>query len=274
MKKPYGKTILITGASSGIGLAAAQCFAKDGYTVWAASRHCERKSAPYGAGVIHTIPMDVCDEHAVKLAVETILIESGEIGIVLHSAGWGIAGAAEDTPLEEVNAQMETNYYGVLRVNRAVLPAMREKKRGFILAISSVAAVLSIPFQSHYCSSKRALEAYIETLRMEARSYGIRAAYIQPGDTKTKFGNARVFAISEDSPYKQQCRRSVAVMERDERGGHTPESVAKVAFRLAGRKNPPVRVTCGLDYKLLRVLSRMLPKRWVEGILRGKYKVK
>jgi len=273
MKKPYGKVILITGASSGIGLAAAQCFAKEGYTVWSASRRCERKSAPYGTGIIHTIPMDVCDEHSVKLAVETILIESGEIGIVLHSAGWGIAGAAEDMPLEQVKAQMETNYYGVLRVNRAVLPAMREKKRGLVLAVSSMAAVLSVPFQSHYCSSKRALEAYIETLRMEVRAYGIRAAHIQPGDTKTKFGSARQFAELEDSPYEQQCRRSVAIMERDERSGHTAESVAKVALRLAGRKNPPFRVTCGVEYKLLRILSGVVPQWFVERLLRNKYKV-
>ena len=271
MNKPYGKIILITGGSAGIGRAAAEMFARDGYEVWAASRRCEGKRETVGAGVIRSVCMDVCDDESVARAVDLILKESGTIGTVLHCAGWGIAGACEDTPIDAVKAQMETNYYGVLRVNRAVLPSMRAQKCGLILAVSSVAAVFSIPFQSHYCSTKRALESYIETLRMELRPYGIRASILQPGDTKTEFTGARRFEMPDESPYRAQALKSVAVMERDEQNGRTPESVAKVAFSLAHRKKPPVKVTCGLDYKLMRALSGILPLRLVERILRLMY---
>lgn len=272
MNEPYGKVILITGGSAGIGLAAAEIFARNGYEVWAASRRCEETSKVVGAGVIRSVRMDVCDDESVTRAVDLILKESGNIGTVLHCAGWGIAGACEDTPMDAVKAQMETNYYGVLRVNRAVLPAMRAQKRGLILAMSSVAAVFSIPFQSHYCSTKRALESYMETLRMELRPHGIRASILQPGDTKTAFTGARRFEMPAQSPYRERALKSVAVMERDEQNGRTPESVAKVAFSLAQRKNPPVKVTCGLDYKLLRMLGAVLPMRLIEWVLRLIYK--
>ncbi len=274
MRKPYGNVVLITGGSAGIGRAAAELFARAGYEVWAASRRCEEGSEAMGEGKIRSLRMDVCDDSSVSRAVDVILSVSGEIGTVLHCAGFGIAGAGEDTPLEGVRAQMETNYYGVLRVNRAVMPAMREKGRGLIVAVSSVAAVFSIPFQGHYCATKRALEAYIESLRMEARPFGIRAAILQPGDTKTEFTGARRFSMPEKSPYTEQARRSVAVMERDEQHGRTPESVAHTALKLAGKKRPPVRVTCGLDYKAMRILSGVLPARLVEWIVSLIYKGK
>ena len=180
-KHPYGNVALITGASSGIGAAAARLFAEHGYTVWGASRFCSEERTPCGAGEIRTVRMDVTDEASVRRAVEIVLRESGEIGVLLHCAGYGIAGAAEDTPVEAAAAQMDTNYFGVLRVNRAVMPAMREKGAGLVLVMSSVAGRVAIPFQSQYSASKFALEATVEAMRAECAPYGIRAALIETG---------------------------------------------------------------------------------------------
>lgn len=271
MKYPYGNKILITGASSGLGLACAEFFANAGYTVWGVSRSSDESTRSCGEGVIHTAKMDVNNDESVKKTIGNILNEEKEIGIVLHCAGFGIAGAAEDTPIEAVKQQMETNYYGVIRVNAAIMPSMRSRKKGLIIVMSSVAGLISIPFQSHYSSTKYALEAYVEALRMESRPYGIRAVLVEPGDTKTAFTASRKMAIPENSVYKQMCEKAVGKMAKDEINGKPPVSAAKTAFKLAQRENPPIRKAVGFDYQILVVMKKFLPARLTEYILHKMY---
>lgn len=140
-KYPYGKNILITGATSGLGKAAADYFAGKGFRVWGVSRRCAEEYRKVGRGEIRLSSMDVTVESSVKEGIEKICAQAGEIGIVLHCAGYGIGGAAEDTPIEMVSGEMETNYFGVLRVNQALLPHMREQGRGLVLVVSSVAGL-------------------------------------------------------------------------------------------------------------------------------------
>ena len=260
----YGEKILITGASSGIGLAVAQMFAQAGYTVYAASRKCEETTA----GNIINIRMDVCDEDSVLRASDIIK----DVGIILHCAGMGIAGAAEDTPEEAVRRQFDVNYFGVLRVNRVFLPGMRQRGAGLVLVMSSVAGRVPLPYQSHYSATKYALDTYVESLRMEAGRFGIRAALIEPGDTKTGFTSAREMAIPEGSPYREACEGATSRMSKDEQNGAPPETAAKAALKLAGKRNPPVRVTVGLPYKAVIFLRRIVPARMFEKILAGMYK--
>lgn len=267
MKNRYGKEVLVTGAGSGLGLACAEAFAASGCHVVSVSRSCKEETRKVGAGSIDTMKMDVNDDESIRRVVGTM----PRVDIVVHCAGFGIAGAAEDTPIDLARAQMETNYFGVLRVNARVLPKMRAQKSGLVLLISSVAGRIGIPFQSHYSSSKFALEAYCEALRMECAPFGIRASLIEPGDTRTGFTGARSKALDERSPYYEVCRRSVARMEHDEQNGKPPESVSKVALKLAARKNPPVRVAVGLEYKALLFLKRLLPDKLAEWILTAMY---
>ena len=263
MTYPYGQTILITGASSGIGLAAATMFAQAGYTVYAASRKCDETTA----GGIINIRMDVCDEASVLRARDIIK----DVGIILHCAGMGIAGAAEDTPEEAIRRQFDVNYFGVLRVNRIFLPGMRQRGAGLVLVMSSVAGRVPLPYQSHYSATKYALDTYVESLRMEAGRFGIRAALIEPGDTKTGFTSAREMAIPEGSPYREACEGAAARMSKDEQNGAAPETAAKAALKLAGKRNPPVRVTVGLPYKVVIFLRKVVPARAFEKILTGMY---
>lgn len=262
--------ILITGASSGIGRAAAEAFAQAGYTVYAASRRCTESTEPCGAGEILSLPVDVCDEAAVAQMAQ-VLRERGAPQIVMHCAGMGIAGAAEDTPEDEIRAQFEVNYFGVLRVNRHMLPLLRAQKSGLILLVSSVAGRVPLPFQSHYSATKYALDSYAEALRMELRPFGVRVALLEPGDTRTGFTAARRMAVPEDSPYLARCTAAVARMAHDEQNGYPPETVAKAALRLARRKHPPVRVTIGVQYKLVMLLRRILPAGLFEAALAALY---
>jgi NAD(P)-dependent dehydrogenase (short-subunit alcohol dehydrogenase family) len=267
MRYPYGKSILITGASSGIGLAAAELFAQNGFTVYAASRRCEESAE----GPIIGRRMDVRDEASVLRARDFIEARGG-VGILLHCAGMGIAGAAEDTPEEAVRAQFEVNYFGVLRVNRVFLPMLRGRGGGLILLMGSVAGRLPLPYQSHYSATKYALDTYAESLRMEGSPFGLRASLIEPGDTKTGFTQARRMAVPEGSPYTGHCEAAVARMARDEQNGAAPEKAARAALTLAQKKNPPVRVTVGAAYKSVMFLRRVLPARAFEFMLQRIYR--
>lgn len=268
---PYGMNILVTGASSGIGHACAQVFADKGFHVWGASR-----SALSQDSRIHAVSMDVTDEESVSSAIERIwkeaVCETGKgIGTVVHCAGFGIAGAAEDTPHEDIENQFAANYFGVLRVNRILLPLMRSEGPSMVIVLGSIAGRISIPFQSHYSASKFALEAYVEALRIEGSLFGIRACIIEAGDTRTAFTSHRRMAIPEHSVYAKPAASAVAIMEEDERTGYSPYTVARQVFHMAIKRNPPVRKPVGVKYSLLMFAKRLLPDRVAEHYIRSLY---
>ena len=255
--------VLVTGASSGIGKETADLFAMNGFTVYAASRHPKATTNPS----IIPMEMDVTDPASISKAAEKI----DELGIIVHCAGFGISGSAEMTPLERAKAQLETNYFGVLNVNNAFLPLLRKNGRSLVLITSSVAGLVAIPYQSHYSSSKYAIEAYAQALRMEASQFGVRVALVEPGDTKTGFTKARTSDEPEGSPYYEQCKGAVEHMAHDEQNGKSPDSVAKVFLKLAFRKNPPIRCAVGFDYKTLAFLVKILPARLANWIVKMIY---
>ena len=265
MVNVYGKNVLVTGASSGIGRACALAFAKNGCVVTGVARHCEEGSREEleGGGSLAMRRMDVTDQSSVAAVVR----DMPRVDIAILCAGMGIAGTAEEVPADLAMQQMDVNYFGVIRVCHEVLPRMREQGKGLLLVVSSIAGKVPIPMQSHYSSSKYAIEAYVEAVRMEMRKYGVRASLLEPGDTRTGFTAARNAFIPEDSPYKTVCEKSIARMAHDEQHGKPPESVAEVALKLAGKENPPVRVAIGLVYKLLMLILRFLPDRTAEWIL-------
>ena len=262
---PYVKKILVTGASSGIGEVTAKLFADNGFVVYAAARHPKEIAAdPASGGKVIPICMDVTDPQSVKMAAQQI----PELGIIIHCAGFGISGSAEMTPLDRAKAQMDTNYFGVLNVNTAFLPILRKNKRSLVLITSSVAGLVSIPYQSHYSSTKYALEAYSRALRLEAQRFGVTSCLVEPGDTKTGFTSARTSDEPSDSPDLEQCTKAVQHMANDEQNGKPADSVAKVFLKMAYRKNPPIRCAVGLDYKALALLAKILPSRLVNWLVK------
>lgn len=257
----YSPYVLVTGGSSGIGRAVSENLASTGYTVYATSRHCREETEEFpGGGKIISRRMDVTDPESVQETVAKI----PQLGIVVHCAGFGVAGSCEMMPLERARAQMETNYFGVLNVNNVVLPRLRENDKSLCVIIGSVAGFVGIPFQSHYSSSKYALEAYVECLRMEGKAFGLQAALVEPGDTKTEFTQMRTHDEPADSPYLEICERAVGQMAKDEQNGVPASKVAGVVAKVISRKHPPIRKVVGADYTMVYFLKRFLPNRLME----------
>ena len=269
-KNHYGKNVFVTGASSGIGKACALAFARNGCTVTGVSRSTEEKTETFpGGGSLTLRRLDVTDESAVK----DFIADLPGVDIAVLCAGMGVAGPAETTPSDMTRKQMEVNYFGTLNAAQPCLTRMRGQGRGLLIVIGSIAGRVSIPMQSQYSASKYALEAFTDAVRMEMRQYGVKACIIEPGDTKTGFTAAREMqeAGSTADSYAGLLRKSVAKMASDEQNGRSPDSVAKAALALAGRKDPPARIPVGLEYRALMQLLRIMPDRAKELILSNLY---
>lgn len=263
------KVALVTGASSGIGKATAEYLMKKGFHVYGTSRKADNTqiiSDQESKGFITMIQMDVTSDKSVASAIGDVMAREGRIDVLVSNAGTGIAGSIEDTSLEDAKCQFETNFFGSLRVIREVLPIMRKQKAGRIIAISSVAGVISIPYQAHYSASKFALEGLMEALRYEVAPFNIKVTVVEPGDTKTGFTSNRLISANsnETSPYYERFQRSIKRMEHDEMNGASPESVAQLIYKIIIKKNPPLRTAAGFQYKAILFLKKLLPARILE----------
>ncbi len=250
------RVAVVTGGSSGIGLAVAKCLAAKGWRVYEFSRR--SSDAP---GVTH-LTADVTCEASVARAVAQVLAEAGRIDLLVNNAGFGIAGAVEFTETEEARRQFDVNYFGMVRVCRAVLPVMRSAGQGRIINVSSVAAAIPIPFQAHYSATKAAINAYTLALANEVRPFGIEVCAVMPGDIRTGFTSARCKALAGDEVYCGRLSRSVEKMEQDEQCGMAPEAVGRFILRLAEKWRVKPLYAIRWDYRLFVMLSRWLPVRW------------
>ncbi len=260
--------VLVTGASSGIGRACADLLARSGFTVYGASR-----SAPADPPAGWTWQgLDVRDEAAVGDAAARIVAEAGRLDAVINNAGFGIAGAVEDTTGDEALELFQTNLFGVLRVCRAVLPHFRARGAGTIVNVSSIGGRIGLPFQGLYSASKFALEGMTEALRMEVKPLGIRVVLVEPGDTRTGFTAHRRLAAAarESEAYRERFARALERIEQDEMGGGDPAAVARLILRVLRHPNPRLRYTVGNPGQRLAVVARgILPGRLFEwGIMR------
>lgn len=270
----YGNVVLVTGASSGIGKAIAEYLEGKGLRVYGTSRKASFNDevaldSNGSGGFIKMIPLDVCNDESAKKAVNYVLQREGHIDILINNAGFGIAGSVEDTTAEEAYRQFNTNFFGVLRMCREVLPSMRSRGNGLIINISSVAGAIAIPFQSMYSASKYAIEAMTEAMRIEVKPFGIKVSMVEPGDTRTGFTEKRQFvaAAKNGSAYSSKFTKSVNTMIQSEINGPTPEKVVKAVARIISSTNPPVRITAGISYKLIIFLERLLPLRFINYVV-------
>ena len=248
------KVAVVTGGSSGIGRATALSLSKRGCKVYELSR---RDKPPYG---VSHLTADVTDEEQVKAAIAQIIEREGRIDILVNNAGFGISGAAEMTDSKDAHAQLEINLFGMDNVTRAVLPYMRRQKSGRILCVSSIAGILPIPFQLWYSVSKSAIASYVLALQNEVRPYGITTCAILPGDIATGFTDARQKNNCDDSVYSGRVSRSVATMEKDERGGMSPDKAGFYIAKLAMKRRTRPLKAIGFSYKAVAVLAKLLPR--------------
>jgi NAD(P)-dependent dehydrogenase (short-subunit alcohol dehydrogenase family) len=255
--------VLITGASAGIGLVAAELMMNQGYKVYAASRRGgENRKAANGVGELIPVKMDVNIESDIQAVINQIIAENGRLDAVISNAGNGIAGSVEDSTSEEVKYQFETNFFGAVKVIQACLPVFRKQGYGKIIATSSVAGVIPIPFQAFYSAGKAALLVFMQALALEVKPFGIQCCTILPGDTKTEFTAARKYteaSQSTKSAYFETMKRSVGKMEKDEQNGMAPAVIANAMICQLKRKKMKTQVVPRLDYKFFCWLFKHLP---------------
>jgi len=270
------RVVLITGASSGLGRACAEHLSQLGHRVYGTSRRAALPAEEAAGPGPWLLPLDVRDDASVRRAVDFVLRREGRLDVVVNNAGVGIAGAVEDTAPEEARELFETNFFGVHRVCRAVLPTLRSQRSGLIVNVSSLGGLVTIPFQGFYSASKFALESLSEALRMELKPHGVHVTLVEPGDFKTDFTENRTFAAGSgpESAYDERCRRAVAVMEHDERNGADPSELARLIARLLEKTAPRTRYPVGMFFqKLLVGIKRLLPAGLFERGLMAYYKL-
>ena len=247
------KVAVITGASSGIGLETAGLFAKNGYKVYAISRR-----GGEDGDVIH-LCCDVTDKDRVEETFAEIFSKEGKIDVLVNNAGFGISGAIEFTDESQAKKQFDVNFFGCFNCCKAVIPYMRKSGGGRIINVSSMAAILSIPFQGFYSASKSAINAFTLALANEVRPFKISVCALMPGDVQTGFTAVREKETAGEEVYGETIKKSIATMEHDEQNGMTALQIAKAIYVLSQKKHPKPLSTTGAQYRLFAVLAKILP---------------
>jgi NAD(P)-dependent dehydrogenase (short-subunit alcohol dehydrogenase family) len=267
------KVVLVTGASSGLGYAIATALAANGHRVFGTAR-----AARAGASEGFTaLPLDVTQDESVAACIAGVIRSAGRIDAVINNAGFGIAGALEDTTAGEALEQFETNFFGTHRVCRAVLPHLRAQRAGLIINMSSLAGRIPLPFQGFYSATKFAIEAYTEALRMEVRPFGIGVSMIEPGDFATSFtANRRMTRESiSASPYYESAMRAIAIMSRDEQANQDLSPVVEAVRTILECRSPALRYPrANAIQRTFNALRPFLPQAIAESLIRMTYGLK
>jgi NAD(P)-dependent dehydrogenase (short-subunit alcohol dehydrogenase family) len=274
------RAVLITGCSTGIGRATAEHLAARGWPVYATARRPDSIADLEPKGC-RTLALDVTDEDSIRSAVATVEAECGALGALVNNAGYGLEGAAETTPMEEVRRQFETNVFGLVRLCQLVLPGMRRQHWGRIVNITSVGGKMTLPGGAYYHASKHAVEAFSDALRFETRGFGIHVVVVEPGLIKTEFGNTATtgnIAGSNGGPYadfnaavaKRVAGAYEGMMAR--LGGAVgPEAVAEVIERAITRDRPRTRYRVTSGARFILTTRKLLPDRAWDAFLRTQY---
>jgi NAD(P)-dependent dehydrogenase (short-subunit alcohol dehydrogenase family) len=254
--------VLITGASSGVGQATATLLAANGFRVFGTSRIPTADSRrPYTM-----LPLDVRSDDSAQATVQHIIEQVGRIDLLINNAGYTQVGAVEENSIGDVQAQFETNVFGVLRMTKAVLPFMRRQRYGRIINISSLVGQIAPPYMGIYASSKFALEGMSEALRSELRPFNIHVSLVEPGFIKTNLvdqGPAQPLA-----DYEAGRQMGLAFVRQGVEQGMEPEIVARTILHITTVAQPHLRYRVGRASNLLIMLKRLLPEPVFEAMRR------
>jgi len=267
------KVILVTGASSGIGLACANALQAKGHTVYGSARDLKRLNAVS----FKPIELDVTNDASVKAAIDKIIKAEGKIDVLVNNAGNGVTGPAYAMPVDFAKKQFEVNFFGVVRVSTEVLPKMIEAKQGLVVNISSLAGLFGLPYQGMYSASKYAIEGYSQSLRMELRNTGVKVVLINPGDFKSDFTQNRdkvPFPLKNEK-LEAEYNTAVASMEKDESVGASPDIIGKQLVKIVEASNPSHRYLVGaLGQTIAVTLKSILPGGLFEKLMNDHYGIK
>ncbi|WP_029147932.1 oxidoreductase [Methylophilus sp. 5] len=266
----HSKVAIVTGASSGIGAATAEMLADAGYKVYGTSR----KGAPSHLRAYKMIALDVNSEASIDAALKEVIQTEGRIDLVVNNAGFGVAaGGAEESSVEQAKSIFETNFFGVVRVIRAVVPYMRQQGQGRIINIGSILGLIPAPYMATYAASKHAIEGYSESLDHELRTRGIRVSVIEPAYTKTNFEANAPELDAKIEAYDVARKALAKILKSAVEGGDDPKVVAKVVLKAANAKQPKMRYTAGKLACRLSFLRRFAPAALVDKGIRQEMKL-
>ena len=275
------EAVLVTGCSSGIGRATAERLAGRGWNVYATARRRESITDLERRGC-KTLALDVTDEGSMRRAVDEVEKAEGAVGMLVNNAGYSLSGAVEAVPMEEIRRQFETNVFGPVRMCQLVLPGMRERGRGRIVNLSSMAGKLTFPGGGYYHATKHAVEALSDALRFEVAGFGVEVVLIEPGLIRTRFSETAVGSLGAYTdggagPYAR-FEEAVARITREsyERGpllrlGGGPGTVAETIERAISAERPRARYAVTPSARLFLTLRRLLPDRAWDAVLRTRY---
>lgn len=259
------KVVIITGASSGIGLATAKKFLANGFKVYGVSRHLKEGLE------FENYQADINDNEIMSNVLKDIFDKEGRIDVLVNNAGFGIAGPIEETKEENIKKIIDTNLTALINLCAKTIPYIKMSGGGRIINISSVGGIIPLPFQACYSATKSAVEIFSRALATELKPFDIKVTAILPGDTKTEFTTARVVDTNENSAYEKSAKSFISKMEKDEQNGKSPDYVAKVIYKVATMKRPPLRKSVGLLSKAEIFLTRMVSTKLLNYIVKKIY---
>lgn len=264
------KIAIVTGASSGIGEATAELLASNGYTVYGTSRK-SGQSNPYP---FKMITLDVNSEVSIQAALKEVIDQEGRIDVIVNNAGFGVAaGGAEESSMAQIQQIFDTNFFGVVRVIKAVVPYMRKQGQGRVINIGSVLGLIPAPYMAAYAATKHAVEGYSESLDHELRTRGIRVSVIEPAYTKTNFEANAPDLDSKIEEYAIARKALAKVLNAAIEGGDDPKVVAQVVLKAVNAKHPKVRYTAGKLACRLSFLRRFAPAAMMDKGIRQEMKL-
>lgn len=256
--------VLISGASRGIGLRTATLLHERGHLVFGTARRPDAAPTPF-----RMLPLDVTDAASVQAAVAQVVAEAGRLDVLVNNAGYDLYGAAEDTSIEELQAQLDANFLGAVRLTAAALPHMRRQGGGKVIAMSSVGGLLALPYNGAYAASKFALEGYYESLRHELLPAQISVSLIEPGQVRTDTLETSI--RSAGGAHAEQVAARARAMGR--RASLAPEAVARAVVKVVEARRPRLRYPVGGQAHQVVWLKRLLPGRLVEAIVARQFLV-
>ncbi|MGH3561375.1 MAG: oxidoreductase [Mycobacterium sp.] len=243
--------VLVTGVSSGIGRAVATAFASNGFEVFGTTRNVRAAEVIHG---VELVELDVTDAASVSRAVSSVIQRAGRIDVLVNNAGIGVAGAAEESSATQAQQLFDTNFFGLVRLTREVLPYLRRQGTGRVINIGSVLGFLPMPYGALYAASKHAVEGYSESLDHETREFGVRVSVVEPAYTRTSFDANMVDADSPIDDYAIGRQRARQLFTEVMETADDPAVVADVVLKAATIRNPKVRYPAG---PLARRMSRL-----------------
>jgi NAD(P)-dependent dehydrogenase (short-subunit alcohol dehydrogenase family) len=264
------QVILITGASAGIGRCLADYLSRNGFVVYGTSRNPSQHAQPSDWTLLQ---LDVCADPSVQECVNTVVQKSGRLDVLVNNAGYPLNGAIEEATLEQVKAQFETNFFGVVRIVKMVLPVMREQRSGHIINISTAMTLARVPFNGYYATSKCALEGFSEVLRQELKPLNIRVSVIRPGFFESNINASVQLGKERIGDYKPWRNRWLRALGEAILKAPAPDPIAECVFRAITSNRLALYYTIGKDVKWLPLLRWILPHDVFERVMKSTFKI-